>query len=432
MNIHDTLQALEQGAFDSCLQELYPCQPFKNRISNAVKAFQNAFEADELEEISLFSSPARIELGGNHTDHQGGHVLTTAIQADIFAVASRNDSQEIRLYTENMPFTCITLSDLSPRQEEFGTSAGLLRGIAQKFQELGAPVTGLNLYTVSAIPHGAGLSSSGAFEMLIVTICSAFFADKPLTSLQKAKIGQFAEQYYFGKPCGLADQLTCAEGGMLAINFHSEIPAVQKLSFDFNKAGYALCILNTGSQHTNTTALYASVPTEMESIAKMFSKEKLSEISETEFTAHFSALRRTCGDRAVLRAMHYFAENKRVIQQIQALEQQDFKTFLHLVRRSGNSSFQYLQNVSDYHHPEQQESAVAIALCEEILDGRGAVRIHGGGFAGTVQAYVPLDFLNEFQMQIESFLSVDCCHIYPLRNTGCIAITTEQENLNYE
>ena len=426
MNIRDTLQALEQGAFDSCLQTVYFSKN-RNRISNAVKSFQNAFEADELTEISLFSSPARIELGGNHTDHQGGHVLTGTIQADILAVASGNDSQEIRLYSEHMPYTCIALSDLSPKEEEFGTSAGLLRGIAQKFQELGTPVTGLNIYAVSDIPQGAGLSSSGAFEVLAVTICSEFFAEKPLTALQKAQIGQFAENHYFGKPCGLADQLTCAEGGILAIDFHSETPQIQKLSVNFEKEGYALCVLSTGTEHTDSTASYASIPTEMESIAKMFSKEKLSEISKAEFKAHFSALRGACGDRAVLRAMHYFAENERVSQQVQALENHDFETYLHLVRTSGRSSFQYLQNVSDYHHPEQQETAVAIALCEHILNGRGAVRIHGGGFAGTVQAYVPLDFLNEFQMQIESFLSIDCCHIYPIRNTGCIAITTEQE-----
>ena len=427
MNIHDTLQALEQGAFDSCLKALYSCedcQPYRTRLLRAVQSFQKNFEADDLTEISLFSSPARTELGGNHTDHQGGHVLTGTIQADMIAVASKQDNQEIQLFSNDLPSVCITLSDLSPQEHELHTSAGLLRGIACQFQKAGTPVTGLTIYIDSDIPVSAGLSSSGAFEMLAVSICETFFSETPLTALQKALIGQYAENVYFGKPCGLSDQLTCAEGGILAIDFQSEIPEIKKLSVDFQNEGYALCILETGSEHTDTS-VYASVPDEMSSIAKMFSREKLSEISENEFKSHFSALRRTCGDRAVLRAMHYFSENKRVAQQIQALQNHDFETYLQLVKNSGHSSFAYLQNVSDFRYPERQESAVAIALCEEILDGRGAVRIHGGGFAGTIQAYVPLDFLNEFRIQAESLLRVGCCHCYTIRNTGCIAITTE-------
>jgi len=428
MNLHDTVQALEQGAFDQTLKTLYACKEckrFRLRFLNAVRAFQEEFNADDSTEIALFSAPGRTELGGNHTDHQGGHVLAASVDADIIAVAAKRDTFEINLKSEGMEMDSIELSNLNPHQEELNTSAALLRGIASKFTELGYPVTGFDAYTTSDILKGSGLSSSAAFEVLAGTICSAFFADSQIHPVQIAQIGQYAENEYFGKPCGLMDQTACAVGGVIAIDFKSQNPEITKI--DFQETGYALCIIDVGADHADLTPAYAAIPTEMKNIAKMFSKEKLSEITREEFMSHFTALRRTCGDRAVLRALHYFDDDERVIRQVQALQNGDFESYLNEVRASGLSSFRYLQNVSVYDNPEKQEAAVTIALCEHILDGRGAVRIHGGGFAGTVQAYVPLDFAEEFRMQIDTLLGAERCHIFKIRSIGGIELTTEQE-----
>ena len=430
MNLHDTTEALEQGCFDTVLKKLYACEDCKiprKRFLNAVKAFQEEFKADDTTEIALFSAPGRTELGGNHTDHQGGHVLAASVNADIIAVAAKHDNHEINVKSEGMELDSVDLSNLKPHQEEMNTSAALLRGIAAKFTELGYPVTGFDAYTTSDILKGSGLSSSAAFEVLIGTICSAFFADKKIDSVQTAQIGQYAENAYFGKPCGLMDQIASAVGGVTAIDFKSETPEITRIDFDFQKTGYALCIIDVGTDHADLTPAYAATPTEMKSIAKMFSREKLSEITKEEFMSHFTGLRRTCGDRAVLRALHYFDDDTRVLRQVQALQNNDFDSYLKEVRFSGLSSFRYLQNVSVYENPEKQEAAVVIALCEEILSGRGAVRIHGGGFAGTVQAYVPVDFTQEFKMQIDSLLGAERCHIFQIRSTGGIELTTEQE-----
>lgn len=428
MNLHDTMKALEQGNFDACLKTLYACDDckfYRMRFLNAIRAFQKEFNADDTTEIALFSAPGRTELGGNHTDHQGGHVLAGSVNTDIIAVAAKHDNQEIRMKSEGMNPDFVDLSDLSPQEDELNTSAALLRGIAAKFTEMGYPVTGFDAYTTSDILRGSGLSSSAAFEVLAGTICSAFFADSQVNAVEIAKIGQYAENVYFGKPCGLMDQMACAYGGIIAIDFKSEEPEITQISVDLQKEGYALCIIDTGADHADLTDAYASIPAEMGNIAKMFSKEKLSEITENEFMSHLAAFRRTCGDRAVLRAMHYFADDKRVGRQVQALQNGDFRAYLEEVKASGLSSFRYLQNVSVYDKPEKQEVAVTIALCEHILGGQGAVRVHGGGFAGTVQAYVPLELVNDFKMQIETYLGIDRCHVFQIRNLGSVALMAE-------
>ncbi len=430
MNIHDTKEALEQGRFDTVLKKLYACEDctaYRTRFLNAVSAFQKEFHADETIEIGLFSAPGRTELGGNHTDHQGGHVLAGSVNADIIAVAAKRDNMEIHLKSEGMDADFVDLSDLTPQEDEINTSAALLRGIAAKFTELGFPVTGFDAYTASDILRGSGLSSSAAFEVLAGTICSAFFADSQIDAVQTAQIGQYAENVYFGKPCGLMDQMACSVGGVTAIDFKDETPEITQVSVDLQKEGYTLCIIDTGADHTDLTAAYAAIPAEMKNIAKMFSKERLSEITKEEFFSHLAGLRRTCGDRAVLRSLHYFTDDARVGRQVNALQNGDFESFLKEVRDSGHSSFQYLQNVSVYDKPEKQEVAVTIALCEELLGGRGAVRVHGGGFAGTVQAYVPLELVSQFKTQIETFLGVDRCHVFWIRNTGGIRLTTEGE-----
>lgn len=431
MNIHDTLQALESGNFDFCLKSVYShedCSLYRSRLMSAVRAFQSEFNADDSTDIALFSAPGRTELAGNHTDHQGGHVLAGTVNADMIAVASSHQQQEINLKSEDMDMLSIDLDILHPLDPEKHTSAALLRGIAAKFSDLGYPVTGFNAFVSSDVPKASGLSSSAAFEILIGTICSAFFADSRISPVQLAQIGQYAENLYFGKPCGLMDQLTCAVGGVIAVDFKDEIPQIMPIPIDLQKEGYALCIIDTGADHQDCTPAYASIPAEMHTIAKMFSRNRLSEISESEFISHFSGLRRTCGDRAVLRALHYFADDQRVSRQVRALQNGDFSAYLREVTASGLSSFRYLQNTIVPNTPEHQDVAVTIAICEQILDGRGAVRVHGGGFAGTVQAYIPLDFLNEFKMQLETLLGVDRCHVYQFRSIGGIQFTTEKES----
>ena len=430
MTIQDTIRALENGAFDSCMTDLYACtseaerKPYKIRLLNAVRAFQTEFHADDSQEIALFSAPGRTELGGNHTDHQGGHVLAGSVSADMIAVASKNDNLEIRLHSEGMAPDYVELDDLTPRQEETNTSSALIRGIASKFTETGCPVTGFDAYTTSDILRGSGLSSSAAFEVLVGTICSAFFADSQITPVQTAQIGQYAENVYFGKPCGLMDQMACAVGGVIAIDFKDKEPVITQTALDLQKEGYALCILDSNADHTDLTAAYAAIPEEMRSIAKMFGKERLSQISYTEFKSHFSVLRHSCGDRAILRAMHYFADDERVLQEIEALQNHDFEAYLKLVNASGNSSFRYLQNVCTYENPGKQEIIMTLALCEELLGGRGAVRVHGGGFAGTVQAYVPLDMLKNFKIQTEAILGTGHCYVLQIRNAGSIQLYT--------
>ena len=428
MTIQDTIQALENGQFDSCLQTLYAChseselKPYRKRFLKAVSAFRDNF--GDCEDIALFSTPGRTELGGNHTDHQGGHVLAGSVNADIIAVAARRQSGRIRLQSEGMPLDDVDLSDFSPQDDEINTSAALLRGIASKFTEMGYPVTGFDAYTTSDILRGSGLSSSAAFEVLAGTICSAFFADLAVTPVQIAQIGQYAENVYFGKPCGLMDQMACAVGGVIAIDFKDETPVITGTELNLEQLGYALCIIDSNADHAELTSAYAAIPAEMQNIAKMFGKERLSEVPEAEFISHFSGLRHTCGDRAVLRAMHFYTDDKRVPLQLQALQNQDFDAYLKLVRASGDSSFRYLQNVSTYENSEKQEIIIALAVCEEFLGGRGAVRIHGGGFAGTVQAYVPLDILKTFKMQTESVLGVDRCHVLKIRNAGSTQLHT--------
>lgn len=420
MQLQDTIQALEHGHFDTCLSEIYACtgddlHPFRERFLKIIYAFQETFGGGD---IYLFSVPGRTELGGNHTDHQGGHVLTGSVNLDIIGVAAKRDSHRIQLQSEGFPLDTVDLSDLTPQESEINTSAALIRGVAAKFTELGYPVSGFDVYTTSAIPKGFGLSSSAAFEVLVGNICSALFSDNQMDAVQIAQIGQYAENIYFGKPSGLMDQLGCSVGGVIAVDFKNPAPIVTRASVDFHQEGYALCMLDSHASHADLTPAYAAVPTEMKSIAKMFGKEVLSQITKSAFLSHLDGLRKTCGDRAVLRAFHFFAEDERVQKQIQALQNHDFDRYLKEVRASGHSSFEYLQNVCAYDNPEKQEMAVVIALCEELLNGRGAVRIHGGGFAGAAQAYVPMDMLKSFKMQTEAVLGSGCCHVLQIRSKG--------------
>ena len=428
MNQNKTIKALLDGAYDECLQEMYVCSreelvPYRQRFVDAVKAFGEEFGTDS--EIVLFSSAGRTELCGNHTDHQGGHVLAGSIHLDMIAVATKRDNEKIRLKSEGFLMDSVELSDLTPQPDEVNSSSALLRGISARFKEMGYPVSGFDAYTTSDVLRGSGLSSSASFEVLAGNICNAFFAGGNLSPVQIAQIGQYAENFYFGKPCGLEDQLACSVGGVIAIDFKGNEPIIEQTKVDLAKEGYALCILDTNADHANLTNAYSAIPAEMKKVANFFGKNLLSEVKKADFLAKIPEIRKACGDRAVLRALHFFRDDKRVIRAVHSLRNGYFEQYLKEIRESGSSSFEYLQNVSTYTDPEHQEVALTIAYCTELLGGRGAVRVHGGGFAGTVQAYVPLDMVDSFKEQTEALLGKNHCHILKIRPVGGLVLTTQ-------
>lgn len=428
--ISEITALLHKGAFDRCLSDMYVCEgealfPQRQRFLDAVSAFREYFGYDGSTPAALFSAPGRTELGGNHTDHQGGRVLAASVNMDIIGAAVKRSDGVIRLKSEGMPMDTVSLDSLSPKAEEVNTSAALLRGIAAKFTEMGYPVRGFDAYTVSNVPRGSGLSSSAAFEALAGNICNAFYADGKADAVRLAQIGQYAENEYFGKPCGLLDQTACTVGGVIGIDFSSDTPEISRTGIDLQAHGYALCMLDSGADHADLTDAYASIPAEMRSVAEALGCGKLSQTSETALLEALPGIRAACGDRAVLRALHFFADDARAAQEFYALQNGDFQEFLALVNASGRSSFMYLQNVSTYEDPAHEEAALTIALCRRLLRGKGAVRIHGGGFAGTVQAFVPLDMLADFREKTESLLGAGRCHVLQLRNVGSIRLMPE-------
>ena len=366
-----------------------------------------------------FSAPGRAEIGGNHTDHQRGRVLAAAVKLETVAAVRENGTDEIRIQSAGYPFCRIDLKDLTPKAEEINTTPALIRGVAARFVELGCAVKGFDAYCESDVLPGSGLSSSAAYEVLIGTIINHLFFDAKVSAAEVAQIGQYAENVFFGKPCGLMDQTASAVGNLVTIDFlDKDHPVIQPVDFDFSSCAHALCIIDSGADHADLTDEYAAVPGEMKAIAAFFGKEVLTQISEADFYAAIPALRKQCGDRAVLRAIHFYQENARVPMQVAALQKGDFETFLKLIKESGYSSYMYLQNVIPAGYKEHQDVALALALCEHYLQGRGAYRVHGGGFAGTVQAFVPHDMLEDFRKGIDGILGEGACHVLSIRPQG--------------
>ena len=371
----------------------------------------------------LFSAPGRTEISGNHTDHQRGCVLAAAMNLETVADVTLNDSDIICVRSEGYPETVVELNDLSIREEEKNTTAALIRGVAAAFVQRGAQLKGFDAKVHSTVLPGSGLSSSAAFEVLIGTICNELFFERKLTPVEIAQVGQYAENVYFGKPSGLMDQAASSVGGMVYIDFaHIDHPRVQQINFDFEKAGHALCIIDSGADHADLTDEYAAIPRELKEICAFFGKEVLREVREKDFMAALPELRGKVPDRAILRAIHFYQENKRVEQQKKALQEDDFDTFLRLTTQSGYSSWMYLQNISPAGAVEHQEVAVALSMCDTLLNGRGAYRVHGGGFAGTVQAFVPVDMLEEFKTGIERVLGDGSCHVLKIRDEGGVRL----------
>ena len=369
----------------------------------------------------FFSAPGRTEISGNHTDHQHGCVLAAAVNLVTVAEVTLNHFGLIRVQSEGYPVVEVDLNDLSVHEEEKNTTASLIRGVAAAFSQRGAQLEGFDARVRSSVLPGSGLSSSAAFEVLIGTICNELFFDRKLSPVEIAQVGQYAENVYFGKPCGLMDQTASSVGGMVFIDFENpDSPVVERIDFDFSAAGHALCIIDSGADHADLTEEYAAIPGELKDVCTFFGKEVLRDIPEADFFAALPELRHRVPDRAILRAIHFYQENSRVQRQAQALRDGDFDTFLDLVSESGHSSWMYLQNITPTGATEHQDVAVALALCDTLLHGQGAFRVHGGGFAGTVQAFVPLEMLDSFKEGIERVLGKGKCHILAIRSEGGI------------
>ena len=415
-------QELAGGTHTARLASLYCCSPEQT----AAHAARYAAVLDGLEatfgahtEAGLYSAPGRTEIGGNHTDHQHGRVLAGSVNIDMIAAAAPNSLNQLRVQSEGYDLCVIDLGDLAARKEEENTTMALLRGECEAFKERGAALSGLDVYISSNVPKGSGVSSSAAFEVLIGVILNDCFMTKQVSPIEIAQIGQWAENVYFGKPCGLMDQMASSVGNIITIDFADPAhPDVGPVQVDFSKAGLALCILGSCAGHADLTDEYAAVPAECRAVAAVCGGEVLRDVPFDTFLAKLPECRRQCGDRAVLRAFHFYADNDRVPQQVAALREGDFDAFLQMVTASGDSSWEYLQSVIPAGYKGHQEVAVPIAAAKHYLGGKGAVRVHGGGFAGTVQAFVPVEMLADFKANMEKILGAGRCHVLSIRPEG--------------
>lgn len=426
MNICAWKKEMGSTGFQEKMHQLYGQKAAENtvRYEKLLDMYRDTF--GDSEAIALFSAPGRTEIGGNHTDHQHGRVLAASVDMDMIAAASKVEEKEICVQSEGYPMCKISLEDLSVKEEEKNSTAALIRGVAARFAQLGCKVEGFHACVMSSVLPGSGISSSAAFEVLIGNIVNALFFENRVSAVEIAQIGQYAENVYFGKPSGLMDQTASSVGNMLTIDFEDTAkPVVRKLDIDFEKSGLALCIIDSGADHADLTDEYAAIPLELKKICHLLGREVLREIPTQEFMAAIPKIRGEVGDRAILRALHFYGDNERVPKQAQALESGDIDTFLRLVKESGYSSWMYLQNIVPCGSKEHQEMALALALCDTLLNGRGAYRVHGGGFAGTVQAFVPVDMLDTFRQGIERVLGQGSCHVLSIRPVGGTQILAE-------
>ncbi len=394
------------------------------RFEKLTEKFYSKFDATQ--DIAFFSVPGRTELGGNHTDHSNGKVLASAINLDTIAVASPNATGEINVYSEKFdkPFS-LNINSLEKIESEKGTSAALIRGILKAFANAGFSFGGFNAYVSSSVPIGAGLSSSAAFEVLIAIILNRFYNDNSIPLTEIAKTAAFAENEYFGKPCGLMDQLACAYGGIISIDFRNkQNPEIERLNFNFEDYGYKLLLVDTGGNHANLTEDYAAIPQEMKAVSKALGKETIRGTNMEEFLANIKNLRAKVGDRAILRALHFLNENERVSEQVEFLKNGEMNNYLASVRASGDSSYKLLQNVISGSTKTEQSVALALALTNEFFaqnNIQGACRVHGGGFAGTIQVYLPKSFINNYVKFMENVFGELCVYEISVRSVGAVS-----------
>lgn len=424
MLVSELKKSILSGEFDKSLSVLY------SNVTDAKERY--AKSCDEYialygdgENARLFSAPGRTEVGGNHTDHQHGRVLAGSVDLDVIAVVCEIDEKVIRIKSEGYDMDTVDIENLSVNPAERGKAISLIRGTCASFAECGYKIGGFNAYTTSNVLKGSGLSSSAAFEVLIGNILSGLFNGGSVDNVEIAKIGQKAESVYFGKPCGLLDQSASSIGGFTAIDFKDpKKPIVEKVDFDLAAQGYTLCVVNTGGNHANLTQDYADITIECRNISNHFGKDFLREVDPTDFFENISLLRCNYGDRAVLRALHFFNEDDRAEKEKKALQRGDFDEFLKLVNESGNSSFKYLQNVYSTSDLHEQGISLALALTEQYLKGtdKGAYRVHGGGFAGTIQVFIPTDLLTGYKISIEKAFGKGSCYVLGIRSVGGLEV----------
>lgn len=391
----------------------------------ALQAERYAAAAEEFEGMfgkkpeRFFSAPGRTEVGGNHTDHNYGCVLAAGVSLDVIAAVVPADDGIIRIKSQGFPMDTVDTADLEIKDEEENTSAALIRGVVAGMLRRGYKVGGFSAYTTSNVLKGSGLSSSAAFEVLVGTILSGLYNDFTVSPVEIAQIAQFAENIYFGKPSGLMDQMASSVGSFITIDFADTAnPVIEAIDFDFASSGHRLCIVDTKGNHADLTPEYAAIPMEMKSVAQFFGKNVLREVDKAQVMSNLPALREKLGDRAVLRALHFFGDSERVGKEAAALKSHDFKKFLSLINESGDSSYKYLQNIYASSAPQEQGLSLALYLAEDILDGEGACRVHGGGFAGTIQAFVPDDKLMQFKQRMESVFGEGSCYVLSIRPFG--------------
>lgn len=420
MNTKRLTEEIIQGTYDTLLLDIYVDEGRldyqKSRYISAIRAFEHYFGEND---ICIYSAPGRSEIGGNHTDHQHGKVLAASINLDAIAVVNKTDENIIRIKSEGYEMLDISLADLSPVEDEKGTTTALVKGVLSACKVRGYQLGGFQAYITSDVLIGAGLSSSAAYETIIGTIVSGLFNVGAISPVEIAIIGQYAENIYFGKPCGLMDQMACSVGNMVYIDFKNpKEPIVEKIAFDLSQYGYSLCITDTKGSHADLTDDYAAIPYEMKKVAAYFDKEVLRDVTKADIIDNLVKLRKVAGDRAVLRALHFVCENERVMKEAEALGREDIASFLNLVKESGDSSYKYLQNIYSNKDVQNQSVSLALAMSELVLRENGVSRVHGGGFAGTIQAFVKDDFVEEYRRQMNDIFGVDACSVLKIRRYG--------------
>ncbi len=409
------------GEFNSQLKRIYLTDDAVKqqalRYISLLEDFSELYPDDT--DIHFFTAPGRTEVCGNHTDHNHGKVLAAGINLDAIAAACKNSSDIINVKSRNHRMNTVNIKELTPQKSELGKSDALVRGVCAGFVKRGYKIGGFNAATVSDVLSGSGMSSSAAFEVLVGTILNYLYNDGQVPAEEIAKIAQYSENEFFGKPCGLMDQTACAVGGFITIDFNDpENPIIEKIPFEFESCGHSLCIVDSGANHADLTDAYAAVKNEMQAVASYFGKTYLRDVDYCDFLDKVADVRKLHGDRAVMRAMHFFEDNLRVEKEISALKNNDFETFKKCTIDSGNSSFMYNQNISTYADLAIQPVAVALAISESILKDKGAWRVHGGGFAGTIQAFVPDEMLSEYKTKIEKLLGEGSCYVLTIRPVG--------------
>ena len=424
---------IQEGVYDAAFSALYGSDPAtlaaqRERYSTLVDRFAEEYGADR--EVRLYSAPGRTEIGGNHTDHNNGVVMAAAVNLDVVAVVSPNEDNVVRVKSYGFDkIDDVDLSILTPQKREMEHSAGLIRGVAAGFVEAGGKVGGFDAYTTSDVLRGSGLSSSAAFEVCMGAIFRGEYNDNDMEKFSQVKIaqiGQYAENVFFGKPCGLMDQTACAVGSAITIDFKDPAnPVVGTAKFDLATHNFALCISDTKGSHADLTDDYAAIRREMESVAEQFGKPVLREVDEQEFLKAIPSLRSKVGDRAVVRAIHFYNDCRRAADLCAAIRDDRFEEFLQLVIEGGHSSFEFNQNAYSIKNPQEQGVPLALAISQKVLKGRGAWRLQGGGFAGTIQAFVPMYLLEEYRADIDALFGEGSCHVLSVRNYGAVPVTPD-------